>query len=241
MNFPNYRKTFLEHISPEIQSRVAPGQPEIGLEEYKNMRMNSWERMEVEPHLTDEAFIWSLRNSLKNTSVQPDPFHPPSTYDRYILAHGIYELETRFTRLQRHIQQLEATLIHIQSWLTYWAEYVNNDMSRSIPEILHMITQATERTASEDPELALLQRLAAKYPHDINTLLYGNNTPISAQYAHDPDTVATALNPATPTQSPLGFLNQSRKARNLPIIRVTRTLAPDRNYRITFRLMVTKP
>lgn len=74
---------------------------------------------------------------------------------------------------------------------------------------------------STDPELDLLNRLATEVPQDLYKQIDNSWTVVPTSYAEHPETVCSARNTGTgelPGQSVLGFLNQSRKARGLPVI-----------------------
>lgn len=71
----------------------------------------------------------------------------------------------------------------------------------------------------EDPEVALLNDLLAKYPDDVRRL-FARKLFVSDGYADDPRTVCSAKPPNGFTQSRLGFLNQLRIARGLPRIAI---------------------
>lgn len=70
----------------------------------------------------------------------------------------------------------------------------------------------------KDPEIELLNDLARKYPADADDFI--RPLPVSEGYAGDPLTVCSYQPTWQPpcSQSRLGFLNQSRKARGLPLI-----------------------
>ena len=91
----NYRKDFLINVREKFAVKV--GNKEIiGLEEYKSLRMNSYETKLIEPILSDEALVWKLENAISNTGVSTSQYSIPSDYNEYILTDGIDELLKRF-------------------------------------------------------------------------------------------------------------------------------------------------
>lgn len=74
-----------------------------------------------------------------------------------------------------------------------------------------------------DPETELLNRLAAEFPQDMYKLTQETWVNTSHVYADHPDTVCAERDPKkggfhSPGQGALGFLNQCRKARGLPVL-----------------------
>lgn len=65
-------KTFKEHLAentrPEIQKIIDEGK-EISLAEYRDMRLNSFERHQLYPLLSDEALLWLIEVYYSNIPV----------------------------------------------------------------------------------------------------------------------------------------------------------------------------
>ena len=60
----------------------------ITLQEWKELRMNSWEREFLIPHLTSTALVHSCKDMLKHCTATP--FHTPaSTYDESVMKNYI--------------------------------------------------------------------------------------------------------------------------------------------------------
>lgn len=94
-------KEFMSHVSVEINLRVLKcGETgKISLEEYSEMRMNSYEQKYIEPFLSPEALIWKIENAIKNVSVSFGKYNLPTTYDEYLVSDGIVELLKRYKKL----------------------------------------------------------------------------------------------------------------------------------------------
>jgi len=68
----------MAHVREEYQQLALRGTP-ITLAEWKDMRMNSWERDFLIPYLDDEALCWTVQHNLSNCSVRRA--NPCSTYE----------------------------------------------------------------------------------------------------------------------------------------------------------------
>lgn len=138
--FPDYEKLFMQHVRQEFVDRCAEGMPKIGLEEYRAMRMNSYEQKYITKHLDDDAFLWLLEVCRRN--VQTDhvgSWGIPSTYNVFIMTDGMSELLRRFnaTRLDAnrwraldkdHVPSDTLLLlidkdgeVRLGRWVGYWA------------------------------------------------------------------------------------------------------------------------
>lgn len=81
------RQQFMSHVRAEIQARVLPEQPPIGLDEYKVMRLNSYERAVVHRKLTFEALTWLLEECLKNCQYREcTELQIPRHYDEAVIG-----------------------------------------------------------------------------------------------------------------------------------------------------------
>lgn len=89
---------FLSHVRQEYLGRTAP----IELEEYKEMRMNSYEQVYLEPLYSNEVVVDIIENALKNIFNRPidsNRRYLPITYDEFIMNNGIALLLKRFKEL----------------------------------------------------------------------------------------------------------------------------------------------
>ena len=91
----NCKKKFFSNVRERFAVKVG-NKETIGLEEYKSLRMNSYEAKLIEPILSDEALIWKLENAINNIGVNTSKYSIPSDYNEYILTDGINELLRRF-------------------------------------------------------------------------------------------------------------------------------------------------
>lgn len=102
MNFDSlikpYRDEFLKHVRPEFQQRVLD-KATIGLDEFKTLRMNSYEQKFIEPILSDEAFLYHLEKAINNTRGL-GIYQLPAHYDEYVGTDGVVALLRRFKALQ---------------------------------------------------------------------------------------------------------------------------------------------
>lgn len=86
-----YQSRLDEHVRPEIQALVKRGH--ITLDEYKNLRCNSWEWDHVHGALDDEALVYAVEHNLKNCFPKS---HPCTTYSDSLAAIFAPELLRRF-------------------------------------------------------------------------------------------------------------------------------------------------
>jgi len=86
---------FNSHISEEIKDKINKKQV-ISLEEYKEMRINGYEQKRILPLLSDDAFIWHIKNAIKNRGYNVSSLQLPDHYDHYLSTDGIDELLKRF-------------------------------------------------------------------------------------------------------------------------------------------------
>jgi hypothetical protein len=87
-------KEILErHVRKEFRERTEP----MGLEEYKELRANSYEREHLLPLLDDEALEYKINVCMDNvTSVEkPTRRKPTSTYEQVLIYSIIPELQKR--------------------------------------------------------------------------------------------------------------------------------------------------
>ena len=70
-------------VREEIQDRCKCDEP-ISLEEYQNMRMNSYERAYIVPYLSTEALLSLYDNTSKNISMR-EPIGCATTYEEAML------------------------------------------------------------------------------------------------------------------------------------------------------------
>lgn len=83
---------FMSHIREEFKQFKGT----ISLEDYKEMRMNSYEQKFLEPYLSNEALVWKIENALKNSSRTFSELIIPTTYDDYLCSDGMVEILKRF-------------------------------------------------------------------------------------------------------------------------------------------------
>jgi len=84
-----------DNIRPHIRALIERGK--VTLEEYKELRCNSWEYEALVPALSIEALIWASKNCIRNCSRVS---RPATTYDEAM--HAVYgpELIRRLRLLQ---------------------------------------------------------------------------------------------------------------------------------------------
>lgn len=71
----------------------------IELEEYREMRLNSYEQKAIEPHLSDAAFLWKLSIYIEESSKSSCTFQIPGSYDDWCLTDGIEGARSRLAAL----------------------------------------------------------------------------------------------------------------------------------------------
>jgi len=99
-------KEFLSHVSADIIKRCGTGK-RISLEEYKEMRLNSYERKYIHPYLSEEALIWNIENALKFCLLEYSDWSLPATYDEYVATDGIRELLKRYKKVLEDNKEME--------------------------------------------------------------------------------------------------------------------------------------
>ena len=92
------RQEWLSHVRPEIQELANRGEL-INLEEWKELRLNSWEQEELYPHLDDEAFIHVFQHTLDNCGPMRQK-RPCAVYDEAMRFIFIPEILKRFKYLK---------------------------------------------------------------------------------------------------------------------------------------------
>lgn len=88
-------KEFNSHIGDDIQALVSDAP--ISLEKYQSLKINSYEDKFLEPHLSDEAFLWKLQNAMKYANSLTK-HQLPRHYDEYLATDGVSELLKRFMK-----------------------------------------------------------------------------------------------------------------------------------------------
>ena len=91
----NRKKKFFSNVRERFAVKVG-NKETIGLEEYKSLRMNSYETKLIEPILSDEAFIYKIEIAVNNLSITLSKYEIANNYNDYILTDGIDELLERF-------------------------------------------------------------------------------------------------------------------------------------------------
>jgi len=86
-----------EDITNLLKNCILTGE-NISLEKYTNLPMNSYEVKFIEPLISNEALIWKLEKSIKQTR-QLGRYQVPPTYPEYLATDGINELLKRFKLL----------------------------------------------------------------------------------------------------------------------------------------------
>lgn len=113
-------------------------------------------------------------------------------------------------------------------------------------QILRKRIAELERSASGDPELDLLNRLATAFPDDLHKFVDESWVNLSFGYVDHPETVGSKRGNRAgfswPGQSGLGFLNQSRLVRGLPRIvmveeKTVPPTAPNVKWKVRFELL----
>lgn len=140
--FPDYKGIFLSHVSEDIQARCASGRP-IGLEEWKTLRANSYERKFMEPFLTDEAFLYNLDICIRNVQTEyVGPYGLARDYNVYIMTDGIHELRKRFKGKLETEKQLREALHKIGSWRVCAGITTPEDMAQSFEPMLELVQKS---------------------------------------------------------------------------------------------------
>ena len=85
-----------DNVRPHIHALIERGK--ITLEEYKELRCNSWEYEALVPALSIEALIWASENCIRNCSRVS---RPATTYDEAVYSVYAPELIRRLRLLQK--------------------------------------------------------------------------------------------------------------------------------------------
>lgn len=86
---------FWSHIKPEIKEMNDKGET-ITHEQFKDMRLNSYERQLIEPLLDDDAFIKVVDNALlQEGNIELRKYEIPSSYREAVLRLYTWELMRR--------------------------------------------------------------------------------------------------------------------------------------------------
>jgi hypothetical protein len=94
----NFYELLPKHpIKPEIKALIEREGP-VSLEEYRALRMNSYDREALIPKLSDEALLWDIEYALENVGHQRSP---PETYNEAIIGQYMPEMVKRFRRGMR--------------------------------------------------------------------------------------------------------------------------------------------
>lgn len=87
-----------KNIRPEYLNRVE----QISLEEYKHMRLNSYEREHLLPLFSDEVMLFVIDLAMKNSVSVSDPgnLRPATTYEQALVFRYLPELLKRYREKQ---------------------------------------------------------------------------------------------------------------------------------------------
>jgi len=90
-------KNFYLHVQEKTMIRVYLDGSPITLEEYKEMRMNSYDRRILEPLFNDDVLLYIIETSLaQEGNSEYYGFQIPSSYTESVLRVHIHELIRRF-------------------------------------------------------------------------------------------------------------------------------------------------
>jgi hypothetical protein len=93
------KKWFLSHVQEKTFERFKKGTP-ITLDEYKGMRMNSYDRRMLEPLFDDETIIYVTKYALNMEGNTKFHYHQiPSDYTQSVLKVHVWELLERFEKM----------------------------------------------------------------------------------------------------------------------------------------------
>ena len=87
-------KDYMSHVSNETMKRLTSNR-DITLEEYKDLRANSYERKLLTEKLNNEALEYSINLCMKNTSVPNHASFVPTTYEEVLIHTYVPELLRR--------------------------------------------------------------------------------------------------------------------------------------------------
>lgn len=85
---------YMSHVSSETIRKIALSK-QITLEEYKDLRANSYERKLLTEKLNNEALEYSINLCMKNTSVPNHASFVPTTYEEVLIHTYVPELLRR--------------------------------------------------------------------------------------------------------------------------------------------------
>lgn len=92
-----WRREWLTHVRIEIQLLTRRGSP-VTLEEWTELRLNSWEQEELYPCLDDKAFLHVVRHTMNNCAA-PKHSRPYAVYDDALRGLFVPQLLDRFEKL----------------------------------------------------------------------------------------------------------------------------------------------
>lgn len=94
------KSKFLSHVKPHVLA-IYEAKQQISLDEWKVMRLNSYEQQLLIPLLTNDAFAKMIENYIHNSGFRTsDQFHIPfTTYDDNLKHNLVHQLLARFTNL----------------------------------------------------------------------------------------------------------------------------------------------
>lgn len=99
---------FMENVSEAVQARLADPKP-IGIEEYQNLRANTYERRLLAKKYDDSVFLKMMEYSFANSRFHElGEFDIVHTYDHAVISEYLPELLRRFKKLISEEQQPEA-------------------------------------------------------------------------------------------------------------------------------------
>lgn len=87
-------KEYMSHVSDDTIKKLASNK-EITLEEYKDLRANSYERKLLTQKLSNEALEYSIDLSMKNTNVPNHASFVPTTHEEALIHTYVPELLRR--------------------------------------------------------------------------------------------------------------------------------------------------
>jgi len=106
-NLKNEQKIeFMSHVRDEYKKIISNKDSVVSLEQYKAMRMNSYEDKVLEPFLSDEAFVYKMEICIKNAQDLPT-YKLARHYDEYLSTDGVRELMKRFKKVKNIVDDVE--------------------------------------------------------------------------------------------------------------------------------------
>lgn len=98
---------FMENVSEAVQARLADPKP-IGIDEYNELRANTYERRLLAKKYDDSVFLKMMEYSFANSRfTELMEFEIVNTYDSAVIREYIPELMRRFKKLISEEQQPE--------------------------------------------------------------------------------------------------------------------------------------